>query len=336
LKGFKKSIMLLSLVALLVFGTGFAMASNGSAYGGNMDDSVSGSSNSAPAQMPSGQQQHDDNGSYGRYSYGQTANNGYGTANMGQGDVSDLRFGGWKEWASAYRSMPDYPYVFNFSSVYELADNNTISNDQKWFNGAWDSSKYGASKRIAGQRVLTILNEMGMLKSMVNASGVSAGDRTSMVDAIDNSMQRLEDADREIQAASDMKSLGEAVARAEPYMASARSEIKANSGLLTCKGMDAEIDQAVNASDMAEARIQSMNISSEEKAWYEGKLAEYDEHVYNASQYLDEARGSFQKYSDTRNNAYFAEGLKQIELAQGERDMAFAALNVIFKRSIKN
>lgn len=339
MKGVKKYFILLAAASLLIYGAGQALASDHAltaGYGANTQTSMGCLwPGLTDAQQLEGAQTGQPNGDGNPYGSNGTLNNGqtgYGNASMPQVDFSGLPYGEWQKWAYSYRARPKYPYVFNFSNPYELADKNVLTNGQKWFNDSWNDSRSDISKKIAGQRVLTLLQEMEMLKTMAGESGLSAEERTAIASGIDNNARWLEDADKGIHAAGDMKSLGQAVAGAEPRIALIRSEVKANAGLLACKDMDAKIDQAMNASDLINERIQSPNLTQEEKAWHVQKLAGYDQHVYNASQYHANARASFQRFSETGDDAYYVEGLKQIELAHSELDGAFITLKEIFRR----
>jgi hypothetical protein len=285
------------------------------------------------AQGPYGAQQGPSNDrSYGNNGISNNGQAGYGNASIPHVDFSSLPYGEWQKWASAYRSGPKYSYVFSFSCADELAGKNASADGQKWFNDSWDDSRSGISKKIARQRIRTLLQEMDMLKTMVNGSGLNAEDSARIFSSIDDDARWLEDADKGIQAAGDMKSLGQAVARAEPDMAVIRSEIKANAGLLACKNMEDRFGQAINASGMIDERIQSPDLTTEDKEWLVQELSAYDQHVYNACQYHANARSSFERFSDARDDTYYIEGLKQIELAQDEMDGAYATLNGIFRR----
>jgi len=211
-----------------------------------------------------------------------------------------------------------------------LAGKNISTAGQGWFNASWDSGHYDISKKTARQRIQTILREMEMLKAMAAGSGLSAEEQASIRAGIGSNARWLNETDKDIQAAGSMKALGQAIAQAEPRMAAIRSEVKANAGLLACRNMDARLALAMNASDMANDRIKSLNLTAEEEAWSAQKLADYDQHIYDACRYQEAARASYQKYSGTRDDAYYIEGLRQIELAQNELEGAFDALRDIF------
>jgi hypothetical protein len=326
-KGYKVSIMSIVIASLLIYGMGPALAGNALPDEGGMWSGQQGSQ---------GQLGTHQGPPYERlYGNNDTVNNrqaGHENTNMPQVDFSGSPYGEWQDWASTYQSGPKYPYVFNFTGIDGTAGKNASTNAQKWFNGSWDNSRSGISKKIARQRIQTLLREMDMLKTMVNGSGISSEERARMADCIDGTLLWLENADKEIQAAGDMKSLGQAVARAEPDMAVIRSEIKANAGLLACKNMEDRFVQAINASGMIDERIQSPDLTAEDKEWLVQELSAYDQHVYNACQYHANARSSFERFFDARDDTYYIEGLKQIELAQDEMDRAYATLNGIFRR----
>jgi hypothetical protein len=338
-RGLKIYFISLAMISILMFSAGAALASNDdmliTGNGGNAQPDTGGArSGPQGAQGPQEARPGEPGDNGNQYGSNGSINNGqagYGNENMTQMNFLGLPYIEWQKWVAAYRSGPKYTYVFNFSSANETGDKNASMKGQKWFNDSWDDSRYGISKQIAVLRIDTLLREMDMLKTMANGSGLNMEERAGMIDSIDNNGGWLADTYKGIQAAGDMKSLGQAVSKAEPRMTRIRSEVKANTGLLACKNMDATIAQAMNTSDLINERIQSPNITLEEKAWRIQKLAEYDQHIYNATRYQANARASFQHFSETGDDAYYTEGLHWINLAQNELDQAFSTLKELFR-----
>jgi hypothetical protein len=325
-KACRTFLISLAIAAMVIYGAGTALA-------GNSDmPAASGNAQSGSGSQQSGSQgapQSRPNDSGNQYGNAGTPNSGqesYG--NMPRMNFSGQSYREWQRWASEYRAGPKYPYMFNFSYADELAGKNASMNGPKWFNESWGSSHSVMSKKTARLRITTLLHEMNMLRAMINESGLSAEERAALTMGMDINARWLNETDKEIQAAGNMKSLGQAIAKAEPSIAMIRSEVKANAGLLACKNMDARIDMAMNASDMVNERIQTR----EDKAWFTSSLAAYDQHIYNACQYEANAREAFQRYSDTRDDANYAEGVRQMELAQDELKRAFDNLSEIFSR----
>ncbi|BAI61348.1 hypothetical protein MCP_1276 [Methanocella paludicola SANAE] len=329
MRGLTVTFILLAIATMLVYAAVPALASNNhtptTGYGSNIQP---GSQPDAQnTQAPPGQP--NDNGN--QYGSGGPENNGQaGYGNLSRMNFSGLSYGEWQKWASTYRSGPKYNYSFSISGADGLTGKNASMNGQKWFNESWGSGHSDVSKKIARLRITTLLREMDMLKLMVNGSGLSTNEQAAIARGIDSNVQWLNSMDQEIQAANDMKSLGQAIAKAEPALAMIRSEVKANAGLMACKNMDARIEIAMNVSDMINEK--ALGLTAEEKAWYAQELAGYDQHIYDVCRYQVNAREAFGKYSETRDDAYYIDGLRQIELAQNELYQAFDILGDIFDR----
>lgn len=264
---------------------------------------------------------------------GQPGGNGSQISGGQAGDGAGSTSGQSSAWHSAilaYRIESKYAYAFNFSRPDVLAGKSVPISGRSWFNASGEHINSGMSKNIARQRILSLLAEMEALKTMAGESGLSADERAAIVSGIDDNARWLNDTDSEIQAAGDLKSLGQAISAAEPMIAAIRSEVKANAGLLACRNMDERLALAINASEMAGGRIKILSLTVEDKAWYTRQLDDYDQHVYVACLHQDAARTSFLAYSETRNEMDYIEGLRQAELAQKELDDAFDTLRDIF------
>jgi len=270
---------------------------------------------------------------------GLSINVSLGPANITPVSPSNLSREDWQRLIAKSRAEKNGSDIIVFPDTQSIVANSSVMGSAQaplWLNGSGVHGEPGVLKMIQHKRIITLIDELELVNRSVAGSSLDADEKARLAGSLGDNARWLIALDGEIQAPDDMASLGDGIARAEGQMATIRSVLRADAGLLACEDMDTRVDEAMHVSAMVDEKLKGMALTAADRAWYDAALAGYDRHVYTASLYTSTARESFGKVPEAADgNACYADGLARLELAQGELSLSFTLLEDIFRHMNK-
>lgn len=193
------------------------------------------------------------------------------------------------------------------------------------------------TKRLAEVRINILVNQLELYEKRITYSSLGADQKSAIIAVADENIAWLRQIDSDVQAADDLDAIRALMAQVDQQADVLKANIKKDAGVMACDGLDARIATARNVSATIAGRLAALKAQGKDTSQPEGKLADYDEHLDAAGQCSAAARAAFLGITGAADaDRGFAEGYRQIGLADREMSRAYADLKDVYLWYLRN
>ncbi len=193
------------------------------------------------------------------------------------------------------------------------------------------------AKKLSDVKIGLLIKQLELYEKRLTNSRLGEDQKSAIISVADENIAWLRQIDSDVQAAGDLEAVRALMTQVDQQTDVLRVNIKKDAGVMACDGLDARIATARNVSTAVAGKLATLKALGKDTGQPEGKLADYDEHLDAAGQCSAAARAAFLGITGADNvDRGFAEGYRQIGLADREMSRAYADLRDVYLWYLQN
>lgn len=206
-----------------------------------------------------------------------------------------------------------------------------------FFNNTLREWRLQSAKSSATSGVDRIVKALGVAKNNIQGSNLPQIERARLIAEIDANITWCGEKRAEITNARDIATVKAIGKEVTDRWNVEKINIKKEVGEIGCDQYSVVIAEARKASSIASDKIKAISAQGKDTSAMDKKLASYDAHVSSAERYIAKARAEFDKINGPIGvDLYYSAGLRQLKLANGELQDAYADLKSLYSMIYRN